>query len=387
MSCGRGNAGQTNYGFANSVMERVCEKRRREGLPGLAIQWGAVGDVGLVAEMQTEDVLLDIGGTLQQRITSCLEVMDALMTQDRYPVVGSMVVAEKRSASGKADNVVDAVAAIIGVRDIRTVSAHSTFPELGMDSMMATEIKQTMEREFEIFMTAKDVRNLTFARLHDIMSEKAAAAEIRTPEVSSDRNLDGAQGESDEGETKQEINNDILEAGAAFTTSSLVEIHRGPTRGGNRAIVIFFPGIEGFVTAPLRTLAERLTARSLCVQYCCDETRDAVTVQEIALKLVPAVDEAVGETAASGFTFLAYSYGCLIALETAAQLEKRGVTGRIVLVDGAPSATVRIAREQMGDERDQDALDMRIFEVVLSDYLTTEKVKLLMVSVLRHRYD
>lgn len=34
VSCGRGNAGQANYGFANSTMERVCEKRRRDGLPG-----------------------------------------------------------------------------------------------------------------------------------------------------------------------------------------------------------------------------------------------------------------------------------------------------------------------------------------------------------------
>jgi fatty acid synthase len=34
VSCGRGNAGQANYGFANSVMERICEQRQRDGLPG-----------------------------------------------------------------------------------------------------------------------------------------------------------------------------------------------------------------------------------------------------------------------------------------------------------------------------------------------------------------
>lgn len=34
VSCGRGNAGQTNYGFANSTMERICEQRRHDGLPG-----------------------------------------------------------------------------------------------------------------------------------------------------------------------------------------------------------------------------------------------------------------------------------------------------------------------------------------------------------------
>jgi len=34
ISCGRGNAGQTNYGYANSTMERICEQRQKDGLPG-----------------------------------------------------------------------------------------------------------------------------------------------------------------------------------------------------------------------------------------------------------------------------------------------------------------------------------------------------------------
>ncbi|PRD26879.1 UNVERIFIED_CONTAM: Fatty acid synthase [Trichonephila clavipes] len=35
VSCGRGNAGQTNYGYANSIMERICEQRTSQGLPGI----------------------------------------------------------------------------------------------------------------------------------------------------------------------------------------------------------------------------------------------------------------------------------------------------------------------------------------------------------------
>jgi len=34
VSCVRGIAGQANYGYANSAMERVCERRRSDGLPG-----------------------------------------------------------------------------------------------------------------------------------------------------------------------------------------------------------------------------------------------------------------------------------------------------------------------------------------------------------------
>lgn len=47
ISCGRGIAGQTNYGMANSAVEKICEQRRSLGFPGMAIQWGAIGDVGL----------------------------------------------------------------------------------------------------------------------------------------------------------------------------------------------------------------------------------------------------------------------------------------------------------------------------------------------------
>lgn len=116
VSCGRGNAGQTNYGMANSVMERICERRAMDGLPGLAIQWGAVGDVGLVAEWQDNNKELVIGGTLQQRISSCLEKLENFLLQDR-PVVASMVVAEKRTGAYGATNIVDAVADIMGKND------------------------------------------------------------------------------------------------------------------------------------------------------------------------------------------------------------------------------------------------------------------------------
>ena len=61
VSCGRGLTGETNYGMGNSVVERICELRHKEGLPALAVQWGAVGDVGLVAEMQEDHQELVIG--------------------------------------------------------------------------------------------------------------------------------------------------------------------------------------------------------------------------------------------------------------------------------------------------------------------------------------
>lgn len=112
VSCGRGNAEQSNYGMANSVMERICEKRSQEGLHGLAIQWGAIGDVGIVADMQENDKEMVIGGTLQQKVNSCIEKLEEFLLQ-KQPVVASMVVAEKRLNSDSG-SVIDIVANIMG---------------------------------------------------------------------------------------------------------------------------------------------------------------------------------------------------------------------------------------------------------------------------------
>ena len=59
VSSGLGNAGQTNYGFANSAMERICEDRVESGLHGLAIQWGAIGDVGLIQVLHMRSRILE----------------------------------------------------------------------------------------------------------------------------------------------------------------------------------------------------------------------------------------------------------------------------------------------------------------------------------------
>lgn len=143
VSCGRGNMGQSNYGFANSTMERICEKRRHDGLPGrppahcvrrrllaplcprspwppapagLAVQWGAIGDVGVIMEaMGNNDTV--IGGTVPQRIISCLEVLDLFLSQP-HPVLSSFVLAEKaevaRSDGDGQRDLLKAVAHILG---------------------------------------------------------------------------------------------------------------------------------------------------------------------------------------------------------------------------------------------------------------------------------
>uniref|UniRef100_A0A8C2AGS9 Fatty acid synthase n=1 Tax=Cyprinus carpio TaxID=7962 RepID=A0A8C2AGS9_CYPCA len=173
VSCGRGNAGQSNYGFANSTMERVCEQRRHDNLPGLAIQWGAIGDVGVVLEtMGGNDAV--IGGTLPQRMSSCLEVLDRFLCQQR-PVMSSFVLAEKvvvakGEGSGQRD-LVEAVAHILGVRDVSSLNADASLADLGLDSLMGVEVRQTLERDYDIVMAMREIRQLTINKLRELSNQ------------------------------------------------------------------------------------------------------------------------------------------------------------------------------------------------------------------------
>lgn len=157
---------------------------------------GAVGEVGLVAQMAEEKIDIEIAGTVQQRISACLNVLDNLLSS-KQPVVSSMVVAQKHALSKM--NLIQSVLHIMGIRDMKSVSKNSSLAELGkktvfspffekitfsferfltlnnlvvlfkgMDSLMAVEIKQALEREFEVILTAQELRSLTFGRLQEL---------------------------------------------------------------------------------------------------------------------------------------------------------------------------------------------------------------------------
>jgi len=57
------------------------------------------------------------GGTLLQKVSSCLEVLDGFMKQP-YPIVASMVVADKSAGSGGSDNLTACVASIMGMSNL-----------------------------------------------------------------------------------------------------------------------------------------------------------------------------------------------------------------------------------------------------------------------------
>ncbi|KAL3270432.1 hypothetical protein HHI36_020987 [Cryptolaemus montrouzieri] len=342
VSCGRGNAGQTNYGMANSIMERICENRRRDGYPALAVEWGAVGDVGLVAELMEEHTEMEIGGTLQQRISNCLQVMDTFLRQKQATIVSSMVVAEKRSGTGGADNIVDAVANILGIKK-QQVSPHATLAELGMDSMTAVEIKQTLEREFEVFLTAQDIRSMTFARLQEIQQSKESDREAG---IVHQRLPTGIE---------------LILRYLGDEATSTIPIIRLPSLvedDSDAPYVFCFPGIEGFATT-LKPMVANIRAKTIGIQFCYKNPTN--TYKDLAMESVVQIEKFVKLN--DPIHIVAYSWGTIIGLETMALLEKKGYKGTMTCIDGAPDMLMEMCKQEMRSGSDAE------FETVILCHL------------------
>ncbi|GFT94653.1 fatty acid synthase [Trichonephila clavipes] len=167
ISCGKGNAGQTNYGYANSVMERVCEERRSAGLHGLTIQWGIIGEVGVVHRHMGEEAM--IAGVMAQGVKSCLDALDVFCQQD-CPVVSSYVTAEQTKKSVQGD-VMAQIMKFLGI-DESFASSSRRIGEMGIDSIVGVEIKQMIESYTDNSISIQEIQELT---IDDIkaMFEKA----------------------------------------------------------------------------------------------------------------------------------------------------------------------------------------------------------------------
>ncbi|CAK1550869.1 unnamed protein product [Leptosia nina] len=311
VSCGRGNPGQSNYGLANSAMERIVEARQKDGLPGLAVQWGAIGEVGLIMDTMGGDEAV-VGGTVPQRMTSCLESLGALLALP-HAVTACMVLADKRrSAAAPTHDLVHAVANILGIKDPSKISESANLAELGMDSLMGAEIKQTLERGYDLVLGVQEIRSLTFAKLRALGGGEEVAGE-------------GAP--ADEQGADEIIN--LASLGELMPKQVVVKLP-SDERDADRPPVFMVHPIEGVVDM-LRGVARHVRGAVYGLQ--CTRAAPLTDLHELAAFYVQHV-RAVQPL--PPYTLVGYSFGAGVAFEMALQLEKSGCETRLVLVDGSP---------------------------------------------------
>ena len=190
-----GNPGQGAYVAANAFLEGLARRRRQAGLPALAVAWGAIEDVGVLAQSKAmRDALAARAGVKGMKAREGLDLMAGALSVQRPGAEGAVVAiapmnwsaarthlpllntpSYRNLASGAqtdsnerakldivgllgtespegvrkmvADLIVEEIARVLRLpRD--DVSRTSALAEIGLDSLMAVELGLGLEERF-----------------------------------------------------------------------------------------------------------------------------------------------------------------------------------------------------------------------------------------------
>ena len=190
-----GNAGQAAYVAANAFLEGLARRRQAEGLPGLAVRWGAIGDTGVLARNAKSGAdLARRAGAASIRAREALDMLATAIAEPGarnepvltiapidwglaaagLPILKTPLFHDIREAREPAtaaegldlDAVVptldDAAALALIARHLKAemgailrlapedIDAHRSLADLGMDSLMAMELRLAVHRKLGI---------------------------------------------------------------------------------------------------------------------------------------------------------------------------------------------------------------------------------------------
>ena len=178
-----GSLGQANYAAANCFLEELAALRRRRGLAGQAVAWGAIGDVGVLAENQRLREHLGANGVAPMKAAGAAQLLSGLLGPEGpsflaaeldWSRLGGWVAARgpfeklvETTASSVSDMPADApsrklwltglltskVAQILGVQADQ-VGLRQPLVDLGMDSLMAVEVRNWIQDRFGLVLPA-----------------------------------------------------------------------------------------------------------------------------------------------------------------------------------------------------------------------------------------
>lgn len=62
------------------------------------------------------------------------------------------------------------------MRDVNNLNADSSLADLGLDSLMGVEIRQILERDYDIVMAMREIRQLTINKMREMVNSKPEGA-------------------------------------------------------------------------------------------------------------------------------------------------------------------------------------------------------------------
>ena len=205
-----GSPGQANYVAANVFLDALAHHRRAIGLSGLSINWGAWSDVGLAAAESRRSQNLDLHGMRSLQPSQALDVFGQVLDWPtpqlgvvrldlkrwftsfpealEWPLLGDL--AEHADGESRAesafrtellgipfaserierlqDHLREQFAQVMGV-DAERFGVHRPLAEMGLDSLMALELRNRLERSLGVRLSATILFN--FPTIHALAPE------------------------------------------------------------------------------------------------------------------------------------------------------------------------------------------------------------------------
>lgn len=223
-----GNPGQAAYISANGFLEGLARKRKQEGLPALAIAWGAISDVGvLVKNRQVLDSLSERIGVVPMAARTCLDLLYSALNESlvedpvlclaslswgaafnrlktlKCPVTEFMskdhrhvqevrdtldlrlLLEEKTQEEVEAivcKSIAEDISRILRI-PIEDIGYNKPFSDIGLDSLMGIELGISLQERFTIDMqingisSTSSVQELALSLVQRVINPNSAVAE------------------------------------------------------------------------------------------------------------------------------------------------------------------------------------------------------------------
>ena len=188
-----------------------------------------------------------------------------------------------------------------GTKDVTSVNPDMTLANLGLDSLMGVEVKQTLERDHGIVLPMKGIRQLTINKLKTI-----ACGDVNIKSGNSDK-LDSST-------TLQRYDYENM-----MPVESIVRINSGLEEANEKKRVLFVVHpIEGS-TICLTSLMSQVKRPVYGVQ--CTSQAPLLSIYDLAKFYLQQLRSIQSE---GPYTIAGYSFGACVAFEMALQLEATG---------------------------------------------------------------